>query len=57
MLIKITHAHSVCFINLIAVVTSAHKATERIGTATILTQVVHFRTFIDIFQNNLQTQI
>jgi hypothetical protein len=52
----LTNTHSVGFIDLVSVVTCAHETAKGIGAAAIFTQVIHFRTFFNVFQNDLRVR-
>ena len=49
-----TNAQSVGVVDLETVVTCAHETAKCVGTASVLTKVVHVRTLVNIFQNDLQ---
>ena len=49
-----TNTHGVGFIDLVSVVTCAHETAKGIGAAAVFTQVIHFRAFFNVFQNDLR---
>lgn len=51
-----TNTHGVGFIDLVSVVAGAHETAKGVGAATIFAQVVHFRTLVNVFQNDLERQ-
>lgn len=49
----LTITDGVVVVNLVAVVACAHKASERVGASSILTNVIHLCTLINVLKNHL----